>query len=280
MVRVGVVGHVEWADFVRVERLPRAGEIVHATEAWAAPAGGGAVVAAQLAGLAGECTFLTALGDDELGHRAADELAGLGLRVEAAFRRQPQRRVLVHIDRRGERTITVIGDRMGPRRRDRLPWGELAAHDAVFFSAGDAGALRAARAARVLAATPRALPTLTGSGVRLDALVGSDRDAGERYRDGQLDPRPDLVVWTDGARGGRYAAAGGARGRFPAAQPPGPPVDAYGCGDSFAGGLTYGLAASMPLEEALGLGARCGAACLTGRGPYEGQLRRRGGRRP
>jgi len=49
--------------------------------------------------------------------------------------------------------------------------------------------------------------------------------------------------------------------------------DAYGCGDSFAGGLTYGLGAGMTLEEALALGARCGAACLTGPGPYEGQLR-------
>ena len=28
----------------------------------------------------------------------------------------------------------------------------------------------------------------------------------------------------------------------------------------------------MDLDEALELAARCGAACLTGRGPYEGQL--------
>jgi ribokinase len=49
--------------------------------------------------------------------------------------------------------------------------------------------------------------------------------------------------------------------------------DFYGCGDSFAGGVTYGLGAGMPIDEALALGARCGAACATGRGPYEGQLR-------
>jgi ribokinase len=48
--------------------------------------------------------------------------------------------------------------------------------------------------------------------------------------------------------------------------------DAYGCGDSFAAGFTYGLGARLPLDEALALGARCGAACMTGRGPYEGQL--------
>lgn len=53
---------------------------------------------------------------------------------------------------------------------------------------------------------------------------------------------------------------------------PGPPGDAYGAGDSFAAGLTYGLANGLSIDEALALGARCGAACATGRGPYEGQL--------
>ena len=63
--RVAVVGHVEWIEFARVERVPAPGEIVHASEAWEEPAGGGAVAAVQLARLAGECLFLTALGDDD-----------------------------------------------------------------------------------------------------------------------------------------------------------------------------------------------------------------------
>jgi ribokinase len=50
-------------------------------------------------------------------------------------------------------------------------------------------------------------------------------------------------------------------------------VDAYGSGDSFAAGLTYGLAAGHPVEQAVEFGARCGAACMAGRGPYEGQLK-------
>jgi len=65
----------------------------------------------------------------------------------------------------------------------------------------------------------------------------------------------------------------GRSGRFDPAPPPGRIADAYGCGDSFAAGLTYGLAARRSLEDALTLAARCGAACLTGRGPYEAQLR-------
>ena len=51
--RVAVVGHVEWVEFVRVPAVPQPGEIVHAFETWEEPAGGGAVAAVQLAQLAG-----------------------------------------------------------------------------------------------------------------------------------------------------------------------------------------------------------------------------------
>jgi len=53
---------------------------------------------------------------------------------------------------------------------------------------------------------------------------------------------------------------------------PGPIVDRYGAGDSFAGGLTYALGAGYPAERAVALAARCGVAALTGRGPFDGQL--------
>jgi ribokinase len=64
--RLAVVGHVEWAEFLEVPHLPAPGEITHVTERWEAAAGGGAVTAVQLARLAGRATFLTALGDDAL----------------------------------------------------------------------------------------------------------------------------------------------------------------------------------------------------------------------
>jgi ribokinase len=53
---------------------------------------------------------------------------------------------------------------------------------------------------------------------------------------------------------------------------PGTIVDAYGCGDCFAAGLTYGLARGDPIDDAVALAARCGAAVMTGRGPYTAQL--------
>jgi len=272
MVRTAVVGHVEWIEFARVDRVPLAGEIVHAIETWQEPGGGGSVAAVQLAKLAGECTLFTALGDDELGHRAHAALEALGLRVEAAFRDEPQRRGFVYVDSAGERTITVIGSRLGPHPADPLDWSRLAETDAVYATAGDPGAIRAARAARALVGTARDLATLQGARVELDALVSSGRDMGERYEPGSLEPEPRLVVRTAGAAGGRWEASDGTSGSWEATPLPGPVRDAYGAGDSFAAGLTYGLGSGMGVDEALQLGARCGAACMTGRGPYEGQL--------
>jgi ribokinase len=273
-VRAAVVGHVEWIEFARVERVPVAGEIVHAEESWEEPGGGGAVAAVQLAKLAGGADFFTALGDDEVGRRAHRDLTELGLRVHAAWRPEPQRRGFVYVDRGGERTITVIGDRMGPRGDDPLPWSSLADVDALYFTAGDPEALRAARAAHTVVASARGFEVVAEAGVELDVLVGSARDEGERFEPGQLDPPPKLVVRTAGPAGGRWERADGERGTYPPTPAPDEVRDAYGCGDSFAAGLTFGLGAGMGLPEALEVAARCGAACLTGRGPYAGQLTR------
>lgn len=269
---VAVVGHVEWVEFARVPSVPAPGAIVHASETWQEPGGGGAVAAVQLARLAGDALFLTALGDDELGHRAHDALRELGVRVEVVWRPPPQRRAFVHVDDRGERTITVIGDRLGPSGADPLPWDDLAGADAVYFTAGDAEAARRSRAARTMTATARALASLAPAGVELDALLASATDPGERYEPGDLDPPPRLVVRTAGAAGGTWERRDGDRGEWAASPPPGPAVDAYGCGDSFAAAVTWALGAGRSPGDAVALGARCGAACLSGRGPYEAQL--------
>jgi len=272
-VRVAVVGHVEWVELAAVDRVPQPGEIVHARGSWQEPAGGGAVAAVQLARLAGECLFITALGDDDLGRRAKRCLEELGVRVEAAWRPEPQRRAFVHVDASAERTITVIGDRMGPLGTDDLPWPELEGVDGVYFTAGDSGAVREARRARKLVATARTMAALSDAGVELDMLVSSAKDAGEPYRPGDLEPPPRLVARTSGATGGSLETPDGGERRWEAAPLPGPAVDTYGAGDCFAAGLTYGLADDREPAEALALAARCGAACVTGRGPYEGQLR-------
>ncbi|HUB35223.1 MAG TPA: PfkB family carbohydrate kinase [Solirubrobacteraceae bacterium] len=270
--RVAVVGHVEWVHFARLHQLPRAGEIVHAWDPFEEPAGGGAVAAVQLARLAGGAVLVTALGDDELGRRAATRLAELGVELWMAWRGEPTRRATTLVDERGERTIVTLGPRHEPLSTDGdIPWESLGEMDAVYFTAGDAGALAAARAARVLVASPRAQDAL-GHGVELDGLVLSERDASERREASEVEGQARAVVRTEGASGGVYSTREGATGSWPVAPAPATTGDSYGCGDSFAAGLTYGLGAGMELERGLALAARCGATCLGGRGPYERQL--------
>jgi ribokinase len=169
------------------------------------------------------------------------------------------RRALTLVDADGERTITTVGPKLRPRGPVALDGFDL-----VFFVAGEPGVLRSARAARFLAATPRELPTLLEGRVRLDLLVGSANDPGERY-DGGLDT--GVVVRTEGARGGTAGDL-----RFPSVPPPGPIVDTYGAGDSFSAALAFALGRGDALEPALALAAQAGAAVITGMGPYAAQL--------
>jgi ribokinase len=272
-VRAAVVGHVEWVRFARVERVPRPGEIVHAREHWEEAAGGGGVAAVQLAKLAGASALFTALGEDGPGRASAAQFPAQGVELHVAWRSAAQRLAFTFTDATAERTITVMGERHGPRGSDALPWEELERADCVYLTAGDAEVVRAARRARVLVATPRAGAALAEAGVELDAVVLSARDADEERWAEALGPPPRLMVRTAGAEGGRFTGAEGRTGTWTAAPPPGPAVDSYGCGDSFAAGLTFALGRGDGIEEALALAARCGAACLAGRGPYAGQLR-------
>src|SRR3954452_13180479 len=182
--RVAVVGHVEWVEFLRVPHVPQPGDIVHATDVFSVAAGGGGVASVQLRKLAGSCTFFTALGDDEIGHAAFDDLRARGVDLEVAWRPDSQRRAVTFVDDAGERTITVLGEREVPRASDALPWEALAGFDCVYLTGADPDGVRAARAASVLVATSRVLPLLAEAAVELDALVGSGADPAERYRPG------------------------------------------------------------------------------------------------
>jgi ribokinase len=259
-VRCAVVGHVEWVEFARVEHWPETGAIIHATDVWSEPAGGGAVVARQLALLAGRCELFTAFGEDEAGRSAIRRLAELGIDTHVQHPGNSQtRRAWTHVDGDGERTITVLGDKL-------LPFGPLPleGYDLVFFVSGDAEALRSARRSRFVATTMREQPLLREAGVHIDLMAGSANDPREHY-DGTLDV--GLVVQTDGPNGG---TANGER--FDAVELPGPLVDTYGAGDSFGATLAFALARGDALSDALQLAARAGAAVLTGRGPYTSQL--------
>jgi len=259
---------MEWGEFALVERVPDPGDIIHARETFELPAGGAAVAAVQIARLGGGCLFMTAAGSDERGDHVIKGLEERGLRVEAVRRETDQRRVFVFLDDDGERTITTIGERLGPEVGDALPWNELADVDAVYVTAGNAETLRAARAAKMVVASVRAREALVQSGIQVDVLVASANDKGELYERGEFDPHPRWVVRTDGARGGTLETEDGTVTKWTSEPPTAEKVDSYGAGDTFAGGLTYGLARGFPIETAIAFAAFCGASSVRGRGPY------------
>jgi ribokinase len=262
MLRLAVVGHVEWVTHTDAPFIPAAGEIVHLSDPLQQPAGGGAVTAAALVRMGAQVSFFTAAAPDV---PVVESLEALGVRVLAAPRPAPHTRCLVMRDPSGERTICVIGENLHPTADDPLPWDELVECDGVYFTGRDPRTLRLARAAGVLVVTARRFDALAESGVRADVLVGSAHDRGERFDLGRLSSRPDHVIVTDGARGGSG---------YQAVPAPAPLVDTYGAGDTFAAGLLYGLSQGAPIGEALAVGAEMAAEAVTWRGAYPAQGRR------
>jgi ribokinase len=257
--RVAVVGHVEWVEFVRVGRYPERGGLEQGEREFERGGGGAVVAAAVLADLGAEVDFFCAPGDDERGHAAIDELRERGVSVHPAWRPAPTRHVFTLLDSGGERTIVTVGERLAPSGDDDLPWERLREVDGVYVTAGDAGAIRAARAAPVMTVTPRAgeaPPDVTA-----DATILSASDEHERRMAQTWEPVTRLMVATEGADGGHWW--GESQGRWPSTPLPGEPRDSYGCGDSFAAGFTFGLAGGMGLAGAAQTGARCGALMLT-----------------
>jgi ribokinase len=192
---------------------------------------------------------------------AIGDLQARGIRVHAVQRQAPTREVITLVDGGGERTILMIGERLQPHGDDDLDWSPLERADGVYLTAGDRGAVRRARAARTLVASPRVGEPLDDPELVIDALVFSASDEDEVRWANRLPARCRLMVATDGGRGGRWW--GESEGTWRAAMPPGPIVDTYGAGDSFAAGFTFGLAQGLEPPQAAEVAARCSARMLT-----------------
>jgi ribokinase len=269
--RVAVVGHVEWATHA-LGAFPGPGEIRPLEDAFDEPAGGGAVAAIQAANLGAETYFFTALGADSAADAAHMVLAGHGITVRAAPRAEPQTRAISVTGPTGDRAIALIGMPLAPRVDDQLGWEDLADMDAIYFTGRDPATLTACRTAPALVVTARRWRVLADAGIECDVLVSSASDPDEQIPPGELEVPPGAWAITDGARGGTWFEQHERPHTWSPVRPPGPAADSYGCGDTFAAGLTVGLAAGYPLADAIALGARCGAHTLTARGGLRGQL--------
>ena len=263
---LAVVGHVEWVTFVLVDKMPMQGVISHGKRIKEHAAGGGAVAAVQMSKLTKhKVHFFTSLGKDEIGEKCAQELRSFGIEMHIAWRDTPTRRGISLVGKNGDRAITVIGERLEPCIKDSLKWDLLKSMDGVFITAGNAKTIQYCRKAKIVCATPRVkIISLNQANIRLDALIGSNLDPDEKNNIKALTAKPRFTIMTEGSRGGIIEPGG----RYKAIVLTKKEIDSYGCGDSFAAGVTTGLAANWDITKAINLGANCGAECATRFGPY------------
>ena len=261
-----VVGHVEWINFLKVDQLPKPGVISHSKKSLEYPAGGGTIIAKTLSDLTlNQIHFFTALGNDAYGDKCFKILSRMGINLHVAWRDNPTRRGFSLIDYQGERAITVIGERLAPNYKDNLDWSILKKMDGIFITASDSEIFKMARSASILCTTPRVgLNTINNSNVLLDGLIGSNLDPGEVFSFSELSVKPKYTIKTEGENGGIIFPGG----RYKALKNKKQKVDSYGCGDSFAAAILYGMASKWNIDKSLNLAKMIGRNVSEFFGPY------------
>ena len=264
--KFAVIGHIEWINFIEVDQLPKPGLISHSKKSIEYPAGGGSVIAKRLRELTNsDVHFFTALGNDFYGKQCLNILENMGIKLHVAWCDKPTRKGFSLIDSEGERSITIIGDRLAPTHKDNLDWSILNEMDGVFITAADMQIFKKSRIAKTLCSTPRVgLNIINESKIFLDGLIGSNLDPGEAFSLTELSLKPKFVIKTEGENGGILFPGG----RYNAFENIKDKVDSYGCGDSFAAGILYGLASKWSIEESLNLAKILGRNCSEHFGPY------------
>ena len=269
--KFAVVGHIEWVNFIEVDLLPKPGLISHSRKSLEYPAGGGSLIAQRLRELTkGEVHFFTALGKDFYGNQCINILEKMGIKLHVAWRSKPTRKGFSVIDSQGERSITIIGDRLAPNHKDNLDWSVLKNMDGIFITAADKEIFKKSRIASTLCTTPRVgLNIINESEIFLDGLIGSNLDPGEVFSLNELRLKPRFVIKTEGENGGILFPGG----RYKAIKNKKNKVDSYGCGDSFAAGILYGLSSNWNIEETLNLAKIMGRNCSEHFGPYKNAIK-------
>ena len=262
-----VVGHVEWINFLKVDQLPKPGVISHSDKSIEYPAGGGSVIAKTLSELTNnQVHFFTSLGNDYYGEQSFDILSNYGMKIHVAWRDKPTRKGFSLIDSNGERSITVIGERLAPTYKDNLDWNIFEKMDGIFITASDSEIFKKARIADSLCTTPRVgINIINKSNVVLDGLIGSNLDPGEVFSLSDISIKPKLIIKTEGENGGILYPGG----RYEALINTKQKIDSYGCGDAFAAGILYGLSSKWSMDKILSLAKLLGRDASECFGPYK-----------
>jgi ribokinase len=263
-----VIGSINADLVVTLDRLPEPGETVTGGRFARHGGGKGANQAVAAARAGARVRFAGAVGDDDLGAAAIEELTAEGVDTAAIARLEgePTGVALIAVDGDGRNQIAVasganarVDAALVARALDAAP---LTEHDVVLlgFEVPDDAVVAGARAAAdagaraILNPAPaRDLPDglldhgvlLTPNGLEAAALTGETEPAAAARALARRMNAP--VIVTVGADGALLA---GADGIVEIAAPEVDVVDTTGAGDAFNGVLAAGLAAGDALEDA------------------------------
>jgi ribokinase len=281
---ITVFGSINVDLVCRVRKSPLPGETVLGSDYALIPGGKGAnqALAARRAGAA--VRMIGAIGDDDIGKVALNELTPAGVDLGDVARRQGTTGVaIITVDESGENTIVVSPGANATAHAGQIPAGGLGPGDTLLLQlevpqpevfAAARGA-RQAGARTVLSVAPFA-PFTPEQLADIDIVIVNEHEAEDFARHFDLSGGGAeatvaalavrlgrTVIATLGPEGA-VAAGGGDVIRVPALTVT--PVDTTGAGDTFAGVLAAFLDEGRGLAEAMALAAIAGSLACTKHG--------------
>jgi ribokinase len=281
---ITVFGSINVDLVCRVRKSPLPGETVLGSDYALIPGGKGANQALAAARAGASVRMVGAIGDDDIGKVALDELGPAGVDLDAVMRRNGTTGVaIITVDDHGENTIVVSPGANAAVAADRIPANGIGAGDTLLLQlevpqAEVFAAARMARAggARVVLSVAPFAPFAPEELADIDIVVVNEHEAADFARHfGLPHATPEETVRGLATRLGRtviatlgpdgaIAAAGGEVIRVPALAIT--PVDTTGAGDTFAGVLAACLDEGRDLGAAMALAAVAGSLACTRHG--------------
>jgi ribokinase len=281
---ITVFGSINVDLVCRVRKTPLPGETVLGSDYALIPGGKGANQALAAARAGARVRMVGAIGDDDIGKVALDELTPGGVDLSAVARRKGTTGIaIITVDDRGENAIVVSPGANATVQAGQIPGDALSPPDTLLLQleVPQAEVFAAARGARqggtrvVLSVAPFA-PFSPAELADIDIVIVNEHEAEDFAQHfGLAGGNAEATAAALAERLGRTliatlgpegAVAAGAEGviRVPALKVT--PVDTTGAGDTFAGVLAAFLDEGRPLREAMAYAAIAGSLACTKHG--------------
>ena len=289
MKKIAVFGSSNMDFVFGVEDMPRKGETIKSLSFDKVPGGKGANQACACGKLGGDCTFLTAVGDDDSGRSLLSSLEAAGVHTNKVLEKKgcATGMAAIVVEKKGDNSIVIVAganqycdssyvkENLDVIREAKVvlvqletPLEGVLTFIRLAKEAGKTVILNPAPASEQLPdEILGCLDFLTPNETELNTLTGMAADTEEEIEKAAgslLAKGVKNVLVTIGARGAMLCNAQGSKiyPTFTHLKP----VDTTAAGDTFNGGLAVGLAEGMELEQAIRFANAAAAISITRNG--------------